>query len=114
MLDWQVFRARLPLKMEFILFISFIPADAWFSIGCVKAVQYMLCVAGMSCTSLGVFALFFFLKSPSTGDLSAVQNSADMRFVCKTEMHFHILSHGFPNKDVYRKKKKKKKALMLY
>lgn len=62
MLDWQVFRARLPLKMEFILFISFIPADAWFSIGCVKAVQYMLCVAGMSCTSLGVFALFFFFE----------------------------------------------------
>ena len=58
MLDWQAFRSMLPLKLEFISFISFMLADALFSIGYVKAVQYMLCVAGISCASLGVFALF--------------------------------------------------------
>lgn len=76
-----------------------------FSIAYTKSVLYVLCVAGMSCTSLGVFALY--LKAPNTDNINAVQNFAGMRLVCKTEMHFHVLSHGFPNTDVYRKKKKK-------
>lgn len=59
MLDWQVFRSRLPLKLELISFISFILADALFSTGYVKAVQYVLCIAGVSCASLGVFCSFF-------------------------------------------------------
>lgn len=103
MLDRQVFRSRLPLKLEFLSFISFLPADASFSTGCVQAVPYGPRVPGTSCASLGVFD-FFFPKSPSTGNLSAEQNFADLRLVCKTELHFHILSHGFPNKDIYRKK----------
>lgn len=102
LLDWQVFRSKLPLKLEFTSFTSFVLADALFSTGDTKAVQHNFCVAGMSC-ALRCFCLF--LKLPSTGNLSAAQNFADMRLVCKTEMHFHILSHGFPNKDVYRKKK---------
>lgn len=101
-----MFRSKLPLKLEFISFISFVLADALFSIGHTKAVQHNFSVAGMSCASR-CLCFFFFFKLPSTDNLSAVQNFADMRLVCKTEMHFHILSHGFPNKDVYRKKKGK-------
>lgn len=53
-----MFRSKLPLKLEFTSFTSFVLADALFSTGDTKAVQHNFCVAGMSC-ALRCFCLFF-------------------------------------------------------